>query len=154
MEHESEADHGRSEFETLAEDDRRMPIGSSIDVHGRSKLESDIVDIATGEGVQTALRQMLSTSNTKENHFTLQMAARRPAYLRAEFKRGVQLMLSISCDKRLEISHWKVSQLHVEEGAGDVVEWFFTEAAYLSIEADDEDAELVERIFGIAAGTI
>jgi hypothetical protein len=102
-----------------------------------------------------ALRQYLLETGKDElnaQQSTMQQAARYgTGRLKQEFMEGVRIVLEASGDRRLEVMHWMFGRLwedREEVTDIEIVEWFFVEAEHVILEADDHEAEEIERIFG------
>jgi hypothetical protein len=126
-----------------------------ISHNSRSKLEDHILSFAGSRVVQLALRQYLLGTGKNEStalHCTLQQAARNgKGSLKQEFMEGVRIVLAASGDRRLEVMHWMLGRLwedREEVTDVEIVEWFFVEAEHVILEADEDEAKGVERIFG------
>jgi hypothetical protein len=146
---------GNSENEITPTEDGILPIESLIPHNGRSKLEDHILFFAGSRVVQTALRQYLLETGKDElhaQHSTMQQAARYDTgRLKQQFMEGVRLVLEASGDRRLEVMHWMLGRLwedRAEVTGVEIVEWFFVEAEHVIMEADEDEAKEVERIFG------
>jgi hypothetical protein len=120
--------------------------------NGRSKLEQEILSIARSKEVQVALLQHLIETvrdgRNARSSTILQAAGKCREALKQTFVEGVRRLLEVSCDRRLEVTHWMVVVLWKEATGADVVEWFFMEAENQVLEADEDEAEEVRRIFG------
>jgi hypothetical protein len=120
--------------------------------NGRPKLERDILSIAGSKEVQVALQQhLIETGKDEPNaqRSAVQRAAGKGREaLKQAFMEGVRILLDASCDCRLEVTHWMIGRLYEEATSADVVEWFFTEAENQVLEADEDEAKEVERVFG------
>ncbi len=121
--------------------------------NGRSKLEDDILFFAGSRAVQLALRQYLTGKDeSTAQHSTMQQAASNgKGRLKQAFMDGVRLVFEASGDRRLEVMHWMLGRLwedREEVTDVEIVEWFFVEAEHVIVEADEDVAKEVERIFG------
>ena len=60
-------------------------------------------------------------------------------------------MLEASGDRRLEVMHWMLGRLwedREEVTDVEIVEWYFSEAQHMVLEADEDEAKEVDHIFG------
>ena len=136
-----------------------LPADSLVAVHGREKLENDILFVAGSREVQNALQQYLPASGKSQSTASSSAASCRIAQaakkgkecMREEFMEGVRMMIEASCDRRLEMSHWMLGMLWEdrEEVSGlDLVEWFFEEARLQVSEMEEADAIEIQIKFG------
>ena len=138
-----------------------LPADSLVAVHGREKLENDILFVAMSRVVQMALMQYLqqaicggppSIASSAARCRIAKAAKQGKEWAQAEFVSGVRMMIEASCDRRLEVSHWMLGMLWEdrEEASGwDLVEWFFEEATQLALEVHEDEAMELERVFGL-----
>ena len=133
-----------------------LPADSLIGVHGREKLENDILFVAKSREVQNALRQHLrvisSSASMAVSCRLVQAVIKDKLWIGQKFVEGVSIMIEASCDRRLETSHWVVGMLWEdrEEISGfELLEWFYQEARYQVLEVEDDQAEKLKCIFDL-----
>ena len=133
-----------------------LPADSLIGVHGREKLENDILFVAKSREVQNALRQHLRVTSSSASMAVscrlVQAAIKNEVWIGQKFVEGVSIMIEASCDRRLETSHWVIGMLWEdrEEISGfELLEWFYQEARYQVLEVEDDKAEKLKCIFDL-----
>ena len=127
---------------------------SRIENVDREQLEADIIAIAATQEVQDALEEWAGLMAGEYNYpeappSTIQDAAQNPEERKREFERGVKAILSASSDMRLQTFHWMLCEEQKAGNSGDIVECFFFEAEHQTTEAEEEEAEVIARIFGV-----
>ena len=127
----------------------------SVEEVGRPCLETSTMAILTSSNVLKALqshfndftRNLLLRSNDRPS--ALQTSAYRLDKLRQCQVQGVKMLVSASCDKRLETSQWTLKRLESDDDMEEIVEWLFVEARSLKAEAEQDAAEVIGRFFGV-----
>lgn len=114
-------------------------------------METDILTVAASSDVQDVLQIYaitLDSNGHAARSSSIAAAAESPGKLHQEFDRGLKAILSASCDKRLETFHWMVMRFRQEGTATEIVDCFFTEAECQKNEAEGDDKEIIEEVFG------
>ena len=125
---------------------------SSVGNGGREQLEADILMVAALRNVQDALRihvATLASDHEPVRSSRIVAAALKPEALMRELHRGLKAIINASCDRRLEVFHWMVMRLYNEGTAADIIDWFLLEAERQKNEAEGEEKEIVEDVFGV-----
>lgn len=60
--------------------------------------------------------------------------------------KGVEVLLAAACDQRVETLHYMLEM--VQHEGSEVLFWIFVEVENQLIEAEEEDKEGIEKIFG------
>ena len=102
--------------------------------------------------MQVALRQYLIETGKSEPNASSstirQAGGKGREALKQAFVEGVRMLLEISGDRRLEVTHWMIEVRWKEAMGADMVEYFFIEAENQMLEAEEDEAKAVERMFG------
>lgn len=120
----------------------------------RETLEADILTVARDKFVQRALQgyaKAIASDHYAVRHSTIASAANHPKGLKQELERGLQAILSASCDKRLETFHWMIKRLERERSASDVLDCVFDEAESQMNEAESPGKEVIGSVFGVGS---